>query len=366
MGVRVDREQAVAYRIAAQQLDRAAERSPSELAVIDLGMQDTPYGSARLALAARTSALDDEAVVLAWAARGAPHLHRSSDLPALAAALWPLSDADATARISSSAIKEGAKSGIAAFVAAATAMREVVTRPMPKGEVSAAVSALIPKELTFWCKVCEAQHISGLLFQQAGLFAGVRLELDGPRTVLVPTAGERPPIPEEPGQAAEVVRTYLRLLGPATPAEVAAFVGTRQSELKRAWPQDLVELTLDGKPRWITADRLAVLESPPTPRLTRLLPPSDPYLQARDRELIVPDEAKRKEVWRTLGNPGALLVDGEIAGIWRPRKKGNSVLEITVTPFAPLPPTTRTAIETEATHLTTARNLKTPHVHYEA
>src|SRR5262249_20567727 len=92
-GGQIDREQALAYRVAAQQLDRTAELTPSELAVIGLGAQDTPYGSARLALAARTTGpLDDDALVLIWAARGAPHLHRGADLPALAAALWPLSD----------------------------------------------------------------------------------------------------------------------------------------------------------------------------------------------------------------------------------------------------------------------------------
>lgn len=366
MGVQVGREQVVAYRVAAQQLDRAGELRPSELAVTDLGVQDTPYGSARLALAARTSAaLDDDALILAWAARGAPHLHRVADLPALAAAFWPLSDADATARISSTAIKEGAKLGVAAFTAAAEAMREVVTRPMPKGEVSTAVSALIPKELTYWCRACEAQHISGLLFQQAGLFAGVRIEVEGARTVLAPVPGERPAIPEEPGRVAEVVRTYLRLLGPATPAEVAGFIGTRQYELKQAWPEDLVEVTLDGNIRWITADRLAALESAERPRLSRLLPPSDPYLQARDRELIVPDEARRKEVWRILGNPGAVLVDGEIVGVWRPRKKGKSRLEIALTTFEPLPTRVHSELEAEADRLATARAIKTAELRYD-
>ena len=41
----------------------------------------------------------------------------------------------------------------------------------------------------------------------------------------------------------------------------------------------------------------------------RLLGPFDPFLQARDREVVVPDPAHRKDLWRTLGRPGGVLVD---------------------------------------------------------
>src|SRR5262245_50312181 len=136
MSIDVTRAQVMAYRIATTGLARTTAERPSALPVLDLGVQDTPYGSAPLALAARaTGPLDDESLVLAWAARGAPHLHRRGDVPAVARALWPLSDADATARIMNPRIAEGARLGVAAFTAAATALREVVTEPMPKGEV---------------------------------------------------------------------------------------------------------------------------------------------------------------------------------------------------------------------------------------
>ncbi|MFK3983667.1 DNA glycosylase AlkZ-like family protein [Micromonospora sp. NPDC050397] len=103
MTVEVDRDRVLAYRVYATQLART-DLPPGELAVLDLGVQDTPYGSARLALANRTTAaLDDDSLALVWAARGAPHLHRRGDLPALTAALWPLGDADAGRRIASRA-----------------------------------------------------------------------------------------------------------------------------------------------------------------------------------------------------------------------------------------------------------------------
>jgi hypothetical protein len=349
----VDRAQVLAYRIAAQQLDRV-DRRPAELAVLDLGVQDTPYGSARLALAARTSApLDDDALALVWSTRGAPHLHRRTELSHLATALWPLSDADAGKRIASTQVKGAAGLGLRAFDAAAHAFRSVVRGPMAKGEVSTAVSALVPAEATYPCRTCRATHISGALFQQAGLAGGVQLEVAGGKTVLRPI--HRWPVPTAAKGTSALVTSYLRLLGPATPADAARFVGTSQAELRKVWPDDLAEVRVDGRTGWLPADDLAALDGVPRPRLVRLLPPSDPYLQARDRDLLVPDKTRQSEVWRMLGNPGALLVDGEIAGVWRAKMARKSRLEITATPFESLPARIRSAIDDEAHVLAAAR-----------
>ncbi|WP_214102719.1 winged helix DNA-binding domain-containing protein [Acrocarpospora catenulata] len=354
----VDRRQVLAYRVAAQQLDRTA-LPPSELAVLDLGVQDTPYGSARQAVSARTSAdPEDSALTLVWSTRGAPHLHRTSDLPALAAALWPVSDADATARIATAQIKEGAKLGLAAFRSAAKAMHDVVIQPMSKGEVSKAVSAQIPECLTYWCRGCSAQHISGALFQQVGLAAGVRLTPQGSATTLAP-ATHRPAVPTRSVAPESVVRAYLTLLGPATPAEAAKFLGTTLTEVKRMWPKDLAEIRIDGRKAWLPAERVPALREAPSPRLLRLLPPSDPYLQARDRTLLVPEKARQSEIWRILGNPGAVLLNGEIAGTWRAKMAGKNVLDLTVTAFEPLP---RPALEAEADRVGRVRGARATRV----
>src|SRR5215207_5585001 len=352
----VDRRQVLAYRVAAHQLDRASD-DPSHLAVFDLGVPDTPYGSARLALAARAADPDlapEGTLTLAWSTRGAPHLHRTGDLLPFAAALWPLSDADATARIANTQIREGSRLGLAAFTAAAQALREVVTSPLPKGEVSGAVSARVPASLTYWCRSCGAQHISGALFQQAGLAGGVRLEPGGQATTLAPIDGW-PGVPTAAVGTDALVTAYLRLLGPATQAETAKYLGTTQTELRRAWPDGLAEVRVDGRRAWLPADRVAMLRSAPAPRLVRLLPPGDPYLQARDREMLVPGKARQAEVWRMLGNPGALLVDGEIAGVWRARMVGKKALEVTVTPFEPLAAGTRDAVHDEAGRVAAVR-----------
>src|SRR3954462_2539466 len=82
--VDVDRAQVMAYRVGALGLASRSTQRPGDLAVLDLGVQDYTPDSVRVALAARTDApLDDDRLLMVWAARGAPHLHRRRDLPAL-------------------------------------------------------------------------------------------------------------------------------------------------------------------------------------------------------------------------------------------------------------------------------------------
>jgi len=77
----------------------------------------------------------------------------------------------------------------AAVAGAAQAMRDVVTGPMPKGEVSTAVSARVPESLTYPCRACAARHISGTLFQLVGVLAGVALDRSRGDTWLTPAPG---------------------------------------------------------------------------------------------------------------------------------------------------------------------------------
>ncbi|MFI6104859.1 DNA glycosylase AlkZ-like family protein [Streptomyces sp. NPDC051310] len=349
---RVEREQVLAHRVAAH----GFARSSPVPEVLALGVQDTPTGSARAALAARGAAPEGQGLELVWSFRGAPHLHRRADLAGLAAALWPLDDTDATARIDTAVIKEGARLGVGAFRATAEAFRAVVTAPMAKGDVSTAVSSSVPRSLTYWCARCGAQHISGLLFQQAGLSGGVRVTPEGGRTVLAPLDTEFP-VPVEASGTAELVRAYLRFLGPATPAEVAKYIGTRPSVIASVWPDDLAEVSLGGRTAWLPATDLHALRSAEDQGLVRLLPPGDPFLQARDRDVLVPDRARQKEIWRAIGGPGALLVGNEITGTWRARTAGRR-LELTVTPFVRLSSAVRRALDGEAATLASARGVE--------
>ncbi len=366
----VDRRQVLAYRVAASGLRREVA-DPVALDVLDLGVQDTNVGSARLAMAARLppgaiDPLSDPALTVLWSFRGAPHLQRSADLAHLARALWPVSDADAIARLAAERkpLKAAGIGGLEAFFTVAAALREVVTRPMAKGEVSSATTAALPAAYSNACRGCAATHVYGGLFQAASLFAGVRLVADHSPTTLVPL-DERPPIPSDPVGTADVVRAYLRLHGPARLVDAAGYLGTSRAALRPSQPHDLVEVTVDGRVGLLPEDQVEALRSSTPSGLVRLLPPSDPYLQARDRALLVPDEAHRKTVWRVLANPGAVLVDGEVAGVWRARMRGKARLELTVTPLAVLSSSRRHAIEVEAATVATVRGATDVDVRYE-
>lgn len=369
MALDVDRRQVLAYRMFAHGLLRDTD-APGELGVLDLGVQDTNVNSARLAMATRLPGdhddpLMDPSFTLLWSFRGAPHLHRTGDLPGLARALWPVSDTDATARLAAerAPLKAAGIGGREAFTTAAEAMRAEVTGPMTKGEVSTAVTARLAEAYSYRCRSCKATHVYGGLFQLVGLFAGVRLVPDRSPTTLAPLA-DQPSLPPASTGAGALIRAYLRLHGPATLAEAAGYLGTNQSGIRGAWPDGLVEVRLDGRGAWIPEEGVEALRTAsPDADVVRLLPPSDPYLQARDRDLLVPDRARQKAVWRILGNPGAVLIGGEIVGVWRVRAAAKARLEITVRPFDDAA-TSRAAIEAEAERVAAARGATDVRVRY--
>lgn len=354
---RVDRTRVLAYRAWVQGL-HGNTADPLDLAVLGLGVQDTPPGSATHALAVRGAAADDvsDAVATTWSVRGAPHVHRRGDLVALAPALWPWSDADALARLDTSASPVRA-SGMPAREAlrfVAEQIADIVTEPIPKGQVSTALTPRIPPAMTVDCRRCEATHIVETLFRSAVLPAGIVFEPDTRVVTFVPIP-DWPGVPEAAAGTEAVIGAYLRLLGPATPVEVASFLGSTRAEVETQWPDGLVEVEVDRRgTAWLPEDAVGDLLAPPDPPAVRLLPPSDPWLQARDRDLIVPDRERQQALWPILGRPGALLVDGDIAGTWRGRKKGRR-LEVTVQPFGRLDPASRRALDEEAAIAAAAR-----------
>lgn len=322
--------------------------------VLELGIQHTG-ASLGQALAARVDAIpyDTTGLALAWTYRGAPHLHRDADLAPLATALVAASDADAQAKLSWST-PHVRRTGVAAAEAirmTSAAARKLITEPMSKGAVSAALTRALPDGLAYACRGCRTTHVYEQLMRLAMLPAGIELDPDTTKLVLRPRSGWRVPKKSDPDTA---IRRYLKFLGPATIGEVAGFLGTTEKELRPVWPGDLIECTVDGQPRYWDTEP----EPVPDQQVVRLLPPMDPYLQARDRTLIVPDPVARKQLWKILGNPGALLADGEVLGTWRPKASGKK-LTITVETFAPLPKPVRTAVDAEAARIAELRGATT-------
>ena len=350
MAPQLTRADVLAFRVRAQQLDRTAG-TLSDTAVLDLGVQDTGADAGRWALAVRGVAdVDGADLALVWTLRGAPHLYRRADLPGVAAATAPFSDADAGKRIFD-AVKPLKAAGIPALTAldtVAATMREVVTVPTVKGEMSRQLTERLDPPYLRHCRPCNAVHVHEQPFRLAALRAGLELQPDTSPPVLRPVPGFRA-AETVPGHL-DVVRGYLRLHGPATPQQVAGYLDAPVAEVKARWPDDAVEVSVDGERRWVLADDVDLLGADPV-RTTRLLGPFDPYLQTRDRSLLVPDEARAKDLWRVLGRPGGVLVDGEVVGTWRPRKTGRR-LTVQVHLWRDVP---RAPLEQEAQRLAAVR-----------
>lgn len=117
-------------------------------------------------------------------------------------------------------------------------------------------------------------------------------------------------------------------------------------------------MDLEGRRGWVLAEDAEAVADAPQARGARLLPNLDPLGAARDREVLVADPALRKRIWTTMGGPGIVLVDGRVAGLWRPAKKGRKLL-VTVEPLGRLGKGARDAIAAEADRLAPYRGAET-------
>lgn len=342
----VTRAQVLAYRITTQQLDRPvrAGRARTDADVLDFGVQDTGTDAASWALANRgvpitaagPGSLDGaDDLALAWTLRSAPHLYRRADLPDVRVATSPLSDADAGKRIFDAAtpLRAADIAPLDALGEVARTMRRVVDRPMVKGDVSSAMTAAMPEPYLRWCRPCQVTHLYEIPFRISALYAGLELEIGTSPPVLkrIPRWPRSTIGPADPAQAPprlHPIRAYLHFLGPATPRDVATFLDAPIAEIKRHWPDDAIEVRADGESAWIldTDHDALVDEHPPAP--VRLLGRSDLFIQARDRQRLVPDSSRHKQLWPTLGRPGAVVGPAPrtgapgVLGVWRPKASG--------------------------------------------
>lgn len=361
------REQVIAHRVAAQGLHREATVAGS-LGVLDIGVQEAMGHPASVIFAARLA--DASAAVppvgpghqlaLAWTLRGAPHIHRRADLDEVARALWPLSEEDARARLNETgpSIAKKGMSALVQFETAVAAMRDAVREPTAKGAVSTAVTRAIPEAMRRECRPCGIRHISDSAMRAAAPAAGLEIEPGTAPPVLLRREGARRPTAADPSAAAALALRYLTYLGPATDAEFAGYLDARRADIRAIWPTGvLTEIMVEGKKAWLPSAQVDAVAAAPEPAIVRLLGPFDPYLQARDRSLIVPDKAVHKALWPVLGRPGALFVDGEIVGTWRTKATGKK-LTITVQAFAGIPKAAWTKVDDEAERVAQVRGAK--------
>jgi hypothetical protein len=146
-----------------------------------------------------------------------------------------------------------------------------------------------------------------------------------------------------------LMRRYLEAFGPATRLDFGQFALLRQSEVKPAlagMADELIEIEgPNGEAMYDVPGASVPDEDTPAP--PRLLPMWDNVLLVyKDRSRIIPDEF-RKAVIRSNGDSlPTLLVDGYVAGVWRPVGDG-----IEATAFRPIDADTWAAFEGEASQL---------------
>lgn len=323
-----------------------------------LGVQGGRQAGAQVSLRQRVGAVGSKPAVDAigptgplvslWSVRGAPHAFRVNRLDFIRDALAP-DPAD-----------EGGASYVAAINEVAAALRVVVTGPTSKGDASREVADRVPASLVRWCERCQAKHVPDGTFRAAGLQAQVVLGPEEQRaTVLYPKPGHRQERIDNPRLALR--DAFLRVNGPSSKPLFRDWLAGAEATVAE-WSRrgaDVVRVQVGSRRYDLPEALVDEVRKAPKPAGVVLVPTNDPYLRQVDRTLLVPDSQRRQQVWKALSGPGALLVDGEVAGVWRYR---GSNRELAVTGFADLKPAQRAQAETSAALVAEANSDPPPKV----
>lgn len=176
-----------------------------------------------------------------------------------------------------------------------------------------------------------------------------------------------PPEMDPESARVELARRFLHVYGPSTSSSFATWSGVREAAARETFGRlspDLIEVTTPIGEAWLLErDETEARREPETPTQARFLPSGDSYflLQGADRHLLVPDEKLRRLLWTPRVWPGALLLQGEIAGTWR---RAGSVL--TVQLWRKLDAAERQAVAEEAASLPLAGEHRAISVSFES
>ena len=152
----------------------------------------------------------------------------------------------------------------------------------------------------------------------------------------------------------ELARRYLHVFGPTTPAAFSEWAGIGPAQGRAAFDDlaaaaELTEVSTPlGDALIVAADEASFRAAPGAAAAARLLPSGDTFylLQGAQRDLLVPDASRRPLLWTSRVWPGALLIDGEVAGTWR-----RDQARLTIETWRRLSPAERVAVEEEAASL---------------
>ena len=324
--IELTRREALALRLAGHNLaTRLAPGSAAAAAVV--GLQDTPPHAASIALAARVedaSPPELGSLVIVPSLRGAPMAVAPEDLAIFTRALDPPDEQAARALLLTAVKTLDGMSALEALDRVSAAEADALAwGPLDRDAFHEALRQRLPATLLPFCRGCQSRHVHPSLWRATGVRGVLSIAGRDRRTAVFASP---PPAPALDDPGAELARRFLRAYGPATPALFAGWAGIHRSHAEALWARagELAPVELEGERRWLPAQDLSAIGDAASG--VRLLAGYDPYLAQRDRELLVQDSLLRKRIWRAIGNPGVVLVEGALAGLWRATKRGKRLV----------------------------------------
>ena len=351
--------QALAFRVSRHHLaERLGPKQVEDAALV--GLQDTPPGTAGLAVAARADAPPEalDELVLVPSIRGAPMAVAKRDLAVFTAGLEPPDEEAARAVIGNAwKVLDGITAMEALDRVSEAVQQSLCDGPLPRDDFHQALRERLPAELLWWCKGCQSHHVHPSLWRATGIRGVLAIVgRDGRSAVFGPPPKARRV--KDPG--AELARRFLQAYGPARPKLLADWAGLATSHANALWERagELAPVDLDGAGAWVLAEDEQAIVRDTEIRGVRLLANRDPLNAARDRDVLVRDPEVRKRIWTSIGGPGTVLVDGEVAGLWRPAKKGRKLV-VTVEPLGKLNAAAKDELAAESERIAPFRGAET-------
>jgi hypothetical protein len=381
---KVSTSQVIAFRLDAHRLTKRVGADGLLEAAGRCGVQNSPPGAALLALHARVEGItqervaaaiaEDKSLMQSWCMRGAPFLFPTVDGPVFTTGVLPPTEEamrhfipgveHAIAQLRITLTEAVAFCG--AEIDAVLSHRRLAINDLGQELARRIARRLTPEQRTLW--EAEGPYAPGQPLGEAVVHFCVRILTLQRKVCFAARAGNQAPFvlvnewlrhaiaDTHPDTArAELLRRYLRSYAPSTQTEFAAWLGINAGDTGPWWNVVREELTPVefGGTAWILTEDLPALRSAPPPEGVRLLPPHDPYTQMRDHETIVAREHHR-ELWKSVGDPGAVLISGQLAGTWRPRKNGRK-LTVSITAFRPVSAPDKELLHAEAQQIAALR-----------
>jgi hypothetical protein len=132
----------------------------------------------------------------------------------------------------------------------------------------------------------------------------------------------------------ELMRKFLHCYGPATVDCFMNWLGCSPQQARRLWNtilDEIVPVQVGGKTCYmLSVDMDSLLSAESDEKKLILLGAHDPYLDMKDRTIILENKFFHKTVWRFVANPGAILKGGRIIGTWK-AKTLKDKLDISIT-----------------------------------